>query len=97
MLYCRNELEADYIGMLLLAAAGFDPYGAPMFYDKMGKIKGESLLTNFLTCILFQVHPSSKKRSRLLLQPKVMEEAMELYREVTSDGQGYDKDLDSLS
>ncbi|KAM0861956.1 hypothetical protein ACQ4PT_045547 [Festuca glaucescens] len=93
----RNELEADYLGMLLLAAAGFDPHGAPLFYDKMGKINGESLLTNFLSCILFQVHPSSKKRSRLLLQPKVMEEAMELYREVTSDGQGYDKDLDPLN
>ncbi|XBI95094.1 hypothetical protein VPH35_031628 [Triticum aestivum] len=85
----RSELEADYIGMLLAAAAGFDPHAAAICLDKAGKRKGESAFTNFLSFFSSKVHPSYKKRSRLLSQPKVMEEAMELYREAT-EGDGPD-------
>jgi predicted Zn-dependent protease len=79
---CRNELEADHIGIMLLASAGFDPHILPRFLDKAGKIKGESLLINLLVSVLLSSHPSCKKRVRLLSQPNVMEAAMELYRTV---------------
>ncbi|KAL3618610.1 metalloendopeptidase [Castilleja foliolosa] len=32
----RMEMEADYIGLLLLAAPGFDPRVAPQVYEKLG-------------------------------------------------------------
>ncbi|KAM3370441.1 hypothetical protein ACQJBY_018018 [Aegilops geniculata] len=82
----RNELEADYIGMLLQAAAGFDPHAAPMSLEKEGRINRKSTLKKLLSFFSFSAHPCTKKRSQLLSQPKVMEEAMELYREATSDG-----------
>jgi predicted Zn-dependent protease len=70
------EIEADRIGMLLLAAAGFDPYIAVEVEEKLGQIGGNSELQNYLS-----THPSSTKRAKCLLQDKVMEEALELYRE----------------
>lgn len=76
------EIEADHIGLLLLAAAGYDPRIAPSVYEKLGKIGGDSALNNYLS-----THPSSKKRAQLLLRANVMNEALELYREVSA-GQG---------
>ena len=76
------EIEADHIGLLLLGAAGYDPRVAPTVYQKLGKISGDSALNNYLS-----THPSSKKRAQLLSQAKVMEEALELYREASA-GQG---------
>ena len=98
-LHCRNELEADYIGMLLLAAAGFDPRVAPRFFDKLGKLHGDLKWTKLRYYFSPKIiHPSSRKRSRLLSHPKVMEEAMKLYTEAISDRQGYvDKDLAALT
>jgi len=64
----RNELEADRIGMLLLAAAGFDPHIAPVAVEK--------LVGNGIS------HPPGKKRAQLLSRAKCMDEAMELYSEV---------------
>lgn len=76
------EIEADHIGLLLLAAAGYDPRVAPSVYEKLGKIGGDSALNNYLS-----THPSSKKRAQLLSQASVMNEALKLYREVSA-GQG---------
>ncbi|XP_066322546.1 LOW QUALITY PROTEIN: mitochondrial metalloendopeptidase OMA1-like [Miscanthus floridulus] len=78
----RMEIEADHIGLLLLAAAGYDPRVAPSVYEKLGKIGGDSALNNYLS-----THPSSKKRAQLLSRASVMNEALELYREVSA-GQG---------
>lgn len=78
----RMEIEADYIGLLLLAAAGYDPRVAPSVYEKLGKIGGDSILNNYLT-----THPSSKKRAELLSRANVMNEALKLYREASA-GQG---------
>ncbi|KAM0835447.1 hypothetical protein ACQ4PT_062939 [Festuca glaucescens] len=75
----RFEIEADYIGILLLGAAGFDPRWAIVTIEKLAKIVGDSVLRN-----IDPYYPSPKTRLRLLSQPKVMEEAMELYREVTA-------------
>ncbi|KAL6522496.1 hypothetical protein OROMI_031454 [Orobanche minor] len=71
----RQEKEADYIGLILVALAGYDPrivvelrenceYNWPLSEDYLHS------------------HPSNKKRAQLLSQPKVMEEALSLYGEV---------------
>ncbi|KAK4280466.1 hypothetical protein QN277_012090 [Acacia crassicarpa] len=71
----RMEMEADYIGLLLLASAGYDPRVAPTVYEKLGKVTGESALRDYLS-----THPSGKKRAQLLAQAQVMEEALTIYR-----------------
>ncbi|GMY17427.1 mitochondrial metalloendopeptidase oma1 [Fagus crenata] len=75
----RMEMEADYIGLLLIASAGYDPRVAPKVYEKLGKVTGESALRDYLS-----THPSGKKRAQLLAQAQVMEEALSMYREVRS-------------
>ncbi|XP_026409810.1 uncharacterized protein LOC113304904 [Papaver somniferum] len=72
----RMEMEADYIGLLLLASAGYDPRIAPRVYEKLGEVTGDSSLKDYLA-----THPSGKKRAQLLSQAKVMEEALRIYRE----------------
>lgn len=69
-------MEADYIGLLLLASAGYDPRVAPRVYEKLGQITGDSALRDYLS-----THPSSKKRAKLLTQAQVMDEALEIYRD----------------
>ncbi|KAL3652348.1 hypothetical protein CASFOL_002029 [Castilleja foliolosa] len=78
----RMEMEADYIGLLLLASAGFDPRVAPQVYEKLGEVAGESALQDYIA-----THPSGMKRAQVLSQAKVMEEALSIYREAQS-GQG---------
>lgn len=73
----RMEMEADYIGLLLIASAGYDPRVAPRVYEKLGKVTGDSALRDYLS-----THPSGKKRAQLLAQAQVMEEALGIYREV---------------
>lgn len=73
------EIEADHIGIMLLAAAGYDPRIAPKVYEKLGKITGDSTLNNYLS-----THPSSEKRAQLLSQARVMDEAMDLYRDAVT-------------
>lgn len=73
----RMEMEADYIGLLLMASAGYNPRIAPSVYEKLDKISGESALRDYLS-----THPSGKKRAQLLAQAKVMDEALSIYREV---------------
>uniref|UniRef100_A0A2P2J218 Uncharacterized protein LOC8266010 n=1 Tax=Rhizophora mucronata TaxID=61149 RepID=A0A2P2J218_RHIMU len=78
----KMEIEADYVGILLMASAGYDPRVAPKVFEKLGKLTGESTLRDYLS-----THPSGKKRAQLLAQAKVMEEALALYRE-SSAGRG---------
>ncbi|XBJ00575.1 hypothetical protein VPH35_020447 [Triticum aestivum] len=72
-----QELEADHTGILLLGAAGYDPRVAPTtietIKEKLGSRKA---------CA---IHPSTEARLQLLSQHKVMEEALELYREVKAN------------
>ncbi|KAG5234497.1 mitochondrial metalloendopeptidase OMA [Salix suchowensis] len=72
----RMEIEADYIGLLLMASAGYDPRIAPRVYEKLGKLTGDSALRDYLS-----THPSGKRRAQLLAQAQVMEEALHIYRE----------------
>ncbi|KAI3917808.1 hypothetical protein MKW92_008434 [Papaver armeniacum] len=62
-----NEMEADYIGVLLLASAGFDPRVAPQVYEKLGEVAGDTALNDYLA-----THPSGKKRALVLSRAKVM-------------------------
>lgn len=73
----RMEIEADYIGLLLIASAGYDPRVAPKVYEKLGKLTGDSNLKDYLS-----THPSGKKRAQMLAQAQVMEEALAIYRQV---------------
>lgn len=73
----RKEMEVDYTGLLLIASAGYDPRNAPTVCERLGKISGESHLSDYLC-----THPSGKKWVELVAQAKVMEEAVTAYREV---------------
>ncbi|XP_076944542.1 mitochondrial metalloendopeptidase OMA1-like [Bidens hawaiensis] len=73
----RMEIEADYIGLLLMASAGYDPRVAPKVFEKLGQVSGDSALRDYLS-----THPSGKKRSKLLSEASVMQEAISIYREV---------------
>ncbi|KAM0904454.1 hypothetical protein ACQ4PT_017991 [Festuca glaucescens] len=82
----RCELEADHIGILVLAAAGVDPTIAVQVRQKAAMASGEvSTLQNLLA--YFRSCPSSKKRWQFLSQPKVLGEALELYKRVASHAQ----------
>lgn len=71
-------MEADYIGLLLLASAGYDPMVAPGVYKKLSRIAGGSAKwEDYLS-----THPSGEKRVENLSQAKVMEEALSIYRDV---------------
>ncbi|KAI3517614.1 hypothetical protein L1887_16829 [Cichorium endivia] len=72
----RMEIEADYIGLLLMASAGYDPRVAPKVFEKLGQVSGDSALRDYLS-----THPSGKRRSKLLSEANVMQEAIAIYRE----------------
>ncbi|KAJ4840002.1 hypothetical protein Tsubulata_016144 [Turnera subulata] len=70
----RLEIEADYISLHLMAAAGYDPRIVPQVYAK--RTKTGSGLCHYLS----RTHPSRKKRARLLSRARVMKEAMAIYQ-----------------
>jgi predicted Zn-dependent protease len=57
-----NENEADRVGMGFLAAAGFDPYGMPDFFETMGR--RSPALANSRNALpeILQTHPISTNR-----------------------------------
>ncbi|CAI9101603.1 OLC1v1038968C1 [Oldenlandia corymbosa var. corymbosa] len=63
-------MEADRIGVMLMAAAGYDPAEAPKFQEKHGDARDD-----FLT----STHPSGKKRAKALREDQVMKKAKYLY------------------
>ncbi|XP_057772360.1 mitochondrial metalloendopeptidase OMA1-like isoform X2 [Salvia miltiorrhiza] len=73
----RTEMEADYIGLMVMASAGYDPRKAPLVWKKFEEMSETSLLGDFIS-----THPSCEKRCRLLSQPQVMEEALAIYRDM---------------
>lgn len=75
----RMEIEADYIGLLLMASAGYDPRVAPKVFEKLGQVSGDSAMQNYLS-----THPSGKRRSKLLSEANVMQEALSIYREAVA-------------
>ncbi|KAG5001860.1 hypothetical protein JHK87_022932 [Glycine soja] len=47
------EVKADYIGLLLIASASYDPRVVPKVYEELGKFAGDSTFGNY-----FSTHPS---------------------------------------
>ncbi|KAI8545267.1 hypothetical protein RHMOL_Rhmol07G0028200 [Rhododendron molle] len=72
----RREMEADYIELMLMASAGYDPQLVPPLY--------ESRLDILPYRGIFASHPPGHKRAKKLKEPKVMEQAVAIYRDVTS-------------
>uniref|UniRef100_A0A2N9J9C7 Peptidase M48 domain-containing protein n=1 Tax=Fagus sylvatica TaxID=28930 RepID=A0A2N9J9C7_FAGSY len=73
----RREAEADYIGLMLMASAGYNPQVAPRVFEK--KIGGKGGIDS--------THPSGINRAKVLNEPKVMNKALVVYKEVKA-GEG---------
>ena len=86
--YTRSEeAEADHMGTLYMARAGYDPRAAPRIWKRaMENAKGNHDKTS-----IFATHPSDKARYEALT--KLMPAAMEEYRKATGHyPPGYDPD-----
>src|SRR5262245_28704250 len=57
-----NENEADRVGMGFLAAAGFDPYGMPDFFETMGRRMGLAAGNRNALPEILQSHPVAANR-----------------------------------
>jgi predicted Zn-dependent protease len=57
-----NENEADRVGMSFLAAAGFDPYGMPDFFETMGRRNAVLATSRNALPEILQSHPVSTNR-----------------------------------
>jgi predicted Zn-dependent protease len=69
----KHELEADRIGIMLMAQAGYDPQAAPRLWEKFASVKKESGPAEF-----FSTHPSDEHRVEELNE--VLAEATQLYQ-----------------
>lgn len=79
----KHELEADEIGVMLMAKAGYDPSEAPEFWERFSSAKeGSETPMEFLS-----THPSDARRSAALREK--LPEAMQLYQQAAQKyGQG---------
>ena len=74
--YSRShESEADYMGLIYMARAGYDPKEAPKFWKRMGS--GQAKPPEFLS-----THPNDVRRAKDLNQN--MAKALEIYAKVSS-------------
>jgi predicted Zn-dependent protease len=69
----KHENEADHIGLLYAAEAGYNPYAAIAFWERVETIEKGEGTPEFLS-----THPSGKTRIRKLWVQ--MPEALEIYR-----------------
>lgn len=67
-----HESEADHLGLIFMAMAGYDPNGAPEFWQRMAALSGGAP-PEFLS-----THPSNQTRINNL--NKWMDEAMKYYK-----------------
>lgn len=68
----ENESEADYMGLIFMAMAGYDPQSAIPFWQRMAASSGNANQSD-----LFSDHPSDAKRIAAL--QKAMPDAMKFY------------------
>ncbi|MCF7916736.1 MAG: M48 family metallopeptidase [Candidatus Omnitrophica bacterium] len=68
-----HEKEADHLGLIFMAMAGYDPHGAITFWQRMAEHKGDKIAFEFLS-----THPSNKQRIANI--KKQIPEAMQYYR-----------------
>jgi predicted Zn-dependent protease len=69
----KHESEADYIGILLAADAGYDPRESVALWERMGQMSGDGGPSEFMS-----THPSHETRIDQL--KKWMPEAMAIYQ-----------------
>ena len=69
----KHESEADYVGILLAADAGYDPREAIALWERMGQMSGGGAPSEFMS-----THPSHETRIDQL--KKWMPEAMAIYQ-----------------
>lgn len=80
--YSRTqELEADYLGLILMAQAGYDPQAALTFWDKFRKLSQVGVIGEFLS-----THPDGDNRLERLR--KALPEAQAEYRKSKQLGVG---------
>ena len=53
----KHEYEADKLGMIFMAMAGYDPNEAPLFWERMMALSGNKSTSDFLS-----THPANQKR-----------------------------------
>lgn len=68
----KHELEADHIGVLLMAKAGYDPSEAPQFWERFSSAKQGGAPMEFMS-----THPSDATRASALRA--LLPEAMKAY------------------
>ncbi len=68
----HHEAEADEVGLMLMAQAGYNPSFAPNVWKKMTKVEGDSGSS------LFSTHPSNADRQADL--QRLLPEAMKIYQ-----------------
>ena len=94
------EFEADHIGLLLLAAAGYDPRSALTMFEKVREmVEGRhSVSDDDDDHAIWSTHPPLTERIRRLSQAKAMDEALDLYSQALRSGKGkHTQALDSWS
>jgi len=69
-----HESEADHIGLMLMAKAGYDPREAPRFWKRFAAANEGQQPVEFLS-----THPSDERRAENL--QKLLPQAMELYEQ----------------
>ncbi|GIV35946.1 MAG: peptidase M48 [Cyclobacteriaceae bacterium] len=69
----QHESEADYMGLIFMSLAGYDPREAPKFWERMTEMSGGQQPPEFLS-----THPSHETRVSDL--NKWMPEALKYYR-----------------
>jgi len=72
----KHELEADHIGLMLMAKAGYDPTEAPRFWNRFGAASGDKP-AEFLS-----THPADDRRASDL--EKLLPESLEIYRQAAA-------------
>lgn len=70
----HQELEADHIGLIFMAKAGYDPRQAPKFFERMMADKKETGPPAFLS-----THPADAQRIQALYE--LIPEALQYYRQ----------------
>ena len=68
----KHESEADRMGLVFMAMAGYDPNQAPVFWERMSKLEGSK------PPLILSTHPSDEKR--IVDLKKNMPEAMKYYK-----------------
>ena len=69
-----HESEADHIGLIFMAMAGYDPQQAPIFWERMSALGGGQKPPEFLS-----THPSDARRIRDL--QALLPDAMKYYKQ----------------